>query len=154
MRAPSLWKLPRSVTSLGVFTSPVTLMQIRDIMAQLPNLDNLWLGYPTVVDKGASSAIGSILKGSFGGRLILSEECVNNLGVQNMLLEGVANTLLEVPTRLHFTEVEIYGTHEDFPSTVRLVEACGKTLVKLAYSASPHGNSHPFSWFGLFWGVN
>jgi hypothetical protein len=59
--------------------------------------------------------------------------------------------LLEVPTGLHFTELHIRGTHESFLPTVRLAEACCKTLVKLSYTVSIHGKSPLFSWLGRFW---
>ena len=142
LRDPSLWGLSRSVTSLTVFTDAVTLVQIRDIMAQLPDLDDLRLsGYPTAVDKDMLSGIGTTLKGRFGGRLVLAERYVD---------EDVTNMLLEIPTRLHFTEVIISGLHGCFPSTVRLAEACGKTLVDLWYEAHIYGKSYPFSWSSRF----
>ena len=37
---PSCWKLPKSVTSLIIHSRMVNLVQVRDIMAQLPNLDD------------------------------------------------------------------------------------------------------------------
>jgi len=42
-QAPSLWRLPQSVTSLILDTNVVTLLQVRDIVVHLPNLDNLTL---------------------------------------------------------------------------------------------------------------
>ena len=142
LRVPSLWRLPQSVTSLSVSTNTITLVQIRDIMAQLPNLDNLELsGYPTAVNKDILPGIGATLKGRYGGRLVLAERCVD---------EGVANMLLEIPTCLRFTEVEIRGTHRCFPLTVRLVEACGETLMSLRYTAYFDGKPNPFSWSSWF----
>ena len=142
LRVPSLWRLPQSVTSLTVSTNAVTLVQIRDIMAQLPNLDDLGLfEHLAAVDNDLLPGIGTTLKGRFGGQLVLTERCVD---------EGVTNMLLEIPTRLHFTEVGIFGTHTCFPSTVRLVEACGETLVNLRYTAHFDGKSYPFSWYNWF----
>jgi len=46
--------------------------------------------------------------------------------------------LLEIPTGLHFTEVQVLSTHECLLSTVMLAEACFQTLVKLAYTVSFH----------------
>jgi hypothetical protein len=131
----SLGRLPQSLTSLTIETDPVTIVQIRDILAQLPNLDNLSLvGFIDAVERRALPGIGTVLRGRFGGRLRLvngyAEECVMNM-------------LLEVPTGLHFTELHVRGVHESFLSTVRLAEACGKTLVKLSYTVSFNGKYRP-----------
>ena len=142
LRVPSLWRLPQSVTALTVQANVVNLVQIRDVMALLPNLDDLTLtGYPDDVDEDMLPGIGATLKGGFGGRLILSGGCVG---------EDVGNMLLEIPTRLHFTEVGICAMHQCFPSTVRVVEACGKTLVNLSYMANCYGKSCPLSRSGWF----
>jgi len=132
---PSLWKLPQSVTSLVINTSVVTFVQIRD-MVELPGLDDLSLsGIPVPMDRRELPRIGTTLRGRFGGRLHLSRGGAD---------EDVVNMLLEVPTGLHFTGVRIYATHEcHLLSTVRLAEACGKTLVKLLYSVVLRGKSHP-----------
>jgi len=55
------------------------------------------------------------------------------------------NMLLEIPTGLRFTEVEIRCFYECFSSAVRLVEACAKTLVKLSHTVVFDCKSHPFS---------
>ena len=136
-RRPSLWKLPQSVTSLTINMDVVTLVQLRDIMAQLPSLDNLSLsGSPVPVDRSALLGVGTTLRGRFGGKLLLRDGCAH---------KDVADVLLGVPTGLRFTEVDIRCMPECLLSTVRLVEACGKTLVKLSYMITSHGKSHPFS---------
>ena len=122
---PSFWKLPRSVTSLSIKTDAVTLMHARDIMAQLPNLDDLVISYSlSEVDRGKLPGIGTVLKGRFGGRLILHDAG-----------EDVVNMLLEIPSGLHFAGLEIHCTGDRFPCwAVRVAEACCKTLVKLSYT--------------------
>ena len=134
-------RLPQSVTSLTINTDTIALTQIRDVMAQLPNLDDLSLSGSVVVDRGTLPWMGAILRGRFGGQLRLLKGHAN---------PDVVNMLLEVPTGLHFTEVEVRGTYECLLSTVRLAESCAKTLVKLSYAVSFHGKSHPPpppSWF-------
>ena len=133
LRKPSLWKFPQSVTSLTINTSVVTLVRIRDIMALLPNLDDLSLsGYLIPVDRKELVGIGTSLRGKFGGRLLLREECADR---------DAMGMLLEIPTELRFTEAHIRCPGESFPLTVALVEACSKTLVKLTYMATFHGKS-------------
>lgn len=134
-RVPSLWTLPQSVTSLIIMTSVFAFRQVWDIMTRLPNLDDPTIvGSLIAVDKGMSPGIGTTLKGGFGGRLVLSKECVD---------EDDVNMLLEIPTRLHFTHMGINGTLECFLSTMRLAEVYGKTLVGLSYTADRHGKCHP-----------
>jgi len=135
----SLWKLPQSVTSFTIQTSVVTLVQIRDIMAQLPNLNDLSLsGTHIRVDGSALLGVGTTLRGKFGGQLLLNGGWVD--------MKDATNMLLEIPTGLHFTGVQIYATRERLLSTVRLAEACSKTLVKLLYSVALHGKSHLLVW--------
>jgi len=134
---PSLWKFPRSVISLTINTSVVTLIRIRDIMAQLPNLDDLSLsGYLIPVDRKELLGIGTVSRGRFGGALLLRHECADR---------DVMSMLLDIPTGLHFTEVDIRCMSECFPSAVPLVEACGKTLVRLSYMATFFGKPLSFS---------
>jgi len=136
-RTPSIWRLPQSVTSLTINTSVVTLVQIRDIIAQLPNLDDLSLPGYLIPDAGrALVGIGTTLKGRFGGKLLLRNDCADN---------DVMNMLLEIPSGLHFTAVHIRCGGECLLTTVRLVEACGKTLVKLSYMVTFHGKYHSSS---------
>jgi len=134
---PSFWKLPTSVTSLTISTAVVTLVQVRDIMAQLPNLNNLVLsGSFSVLDRRELLGIGTVLKGGFGGRLRLSGASVD---------EDIIDMLLEIPSGLHFAELEIYCTRSRLPpSAVRLAEACRKTIVKLSHSVAFHRKSCPF----------
>ena len=49
--------------------------------------------------------------------------------------------LLEIPSGLRFTETQIHCTQECLPSTIRFVEACGETVVKLSYSVAFGGKS-------------
>ena len=122
---------------MTINTNVVTLVQVRDIMVQLPNLDDLVLsGYFATVDSGELLGIGTVLKGGFGGRLMLGGACVN---------EDVVDMLLEIPSGLWFTELEIYCTQNRLPpSVVRLAEACAKTLVKLSHTVSFQCKSYPF----------
>jgi hypothetical protein len=140
---PSLGRLPRSVTSLTIKADTVPLALSRDVLIQLPNLDDLSLsGFLDTAEGDALPGMGTVLRGRFGGQLRLLDGQAD---------EDVVNMLLEVPTGLHFTELHIRGTHESFLPTVRLAEACCKTLVKLSYTVSIHGKSPLFSWLGRFW---
>jgi len=138
-RGPLFWKLPQSVTSLAIDTCVVTLIQVRDIMAQLPNLDDLSLsGSLVAVNRKELPGIGTALRGRFGGRLMLCSEYVN---------KGALDVLLEIPTGLHFTEMWIGCTRERLPSAVRLAEACCKTVVKLSHMVIFHCKFSHSSWF-------
>jgi len=137
LRRTSLWRLPQSATSLTIDTSVVTLVQVRDIMAQLPNLDDLLLsGSLATVDRRELLGIGTVLRGRFGGKLNLSGECAG---------EDVINMLLEISSGLHFTEMKVWCMHTGLPLASRLVEACGKTLVKVSHTVIFGGKSNLFS---------
>ena len=135
--APTLWRLPQSITSLTVKTDASKPVHIRDIMAHMPNLEDLSLSggllYP--VDR-TSVGIGSTLRGRFRGRLQLSEDYATPYAV---------DMLLDIPTGLWFTEVKVHGIHGCLASIVRLVEGCCKTLVKLSYCSSFECKSHLLS---------
>ena len=119
-----------------------TLVQVRDVMVQLPNLDDLSLsGSLAAVDKETLLGIGTVLKGRFGGRLRL-------LGDQ--AYGGAVEMLSEIPTGLRFTNLQIRGVYGCLHLTVRLAEACGETLVKLSYIAIHYRKSRPFSRPGWF----
>ena len=135
---PSHWKLPSSVTSLTIKTAVVTLVQVRDIMAQLPNLNDLAVSASLAeVDRGELLGIGTVLEGRFSGRLALSGSSAD---------EKVIDMLLEIPSGLRFAELETHSPHHPLPSsTVRLAEACRKTLVKLSHTDDYWGKSYPFS---------
>jgi len=106
-------------------------VQIRDFMVQLPNLDDLRPpGSLVTVDRDTSPGTGTALRGRLGGRLRLHDWHA---------FADVINVLLEVPTGLHFPEVEILGTYECLSLAVRLAEACGKSLVYLTYVVNIHG---------------
>jgi len=131
LRGSSFWRLPQSVTSLAIDMDKITLLQVRGIMAQLPSLDDLILSAsesPPRVDNRELPGIGTVLERSFGGRLVLFDRSVD---------EDVVNMLLETPSRLRFTEVQIHCfTPDRLPSAVRLAEACGETLEKLSYKVT------------------
>ena len=119
----SLWMLPQSITSLAIDTSVFTLVQVWNIMAQLPNLDDLALsGFRTRVRERVLPKIRTPQRGRFRGRLLLP----------GYFGKDVMGMLLEIQPWLRFTEVEISYGRDLFLSTVRLVEACDKTLVKLS----------------------
>jgi hypothetical protein len=132
----SLGRLPQSLTSLTIETDPVTIVQIRDILAQLPNLDNLSLvGFRETVERRARSGMGTVPRGRFGGQLRLVNDYAD---------KDVMDMLLEAPTGLHFTDVHVCGTHKNFLSAVSLAEACGNTLIRLSYTVSILGKYRPF----------
>ena len=140
LRRPSLWRVPQSVTSLAISSSEITLTQLRDLMAQLPNLDNLSLSGPFVGGRTELAGSGAVVRGRFGGRLILSSASGYDYG-------HIIDMLLEFPPGLRFTEVQFHCTCKGLPSTVRIGEACGKTVVKLLHKVESYGKSHhwPFS---------
>ena len=141
-REPSSWRLPQSITSLAIEADVFTLVHLRDIMAQLPNLEDLSLsGHHIPVDKRALPGIGTALRGRFGGRLTLRHQYVR---------EDVINMLLEIPSGLRCTEVRIDGAIKFLPLAVRVAEVCLETLVKLSYRAIVYCKSHPFSWSDWF----
>jgi len=130
---PMFWRLPQSITSLTVRTDGSSLLQVRNIMAQLPNLDDLSLSGALIpLSRSVLAGIGIDLRGRFGGQLRLSEGCA---------CKDVVDMLLEVPTGLRFTEAEIRGMGECLLLTVRLTEACCETLVKLSYAVSSYCRS-------------
>ena len=138
---PSLWRLPQSVTSLTIVAGAITLAEIRNIMAQLPNLDDLSLPGPLgPVDRSELLGNGTDLRGRFGGKLILRNVRYANRYIVNMLLE--------IPTGLRFTEVNIHCARESLHSIVTLVGACCKTIVKLSHTVNFYGKFHPFSLSG------
>lgn len=141
-RMPSSWRLPQSATSLIVGTKTFTLAEIWDVLSQLPNLDDLSLsGY---LEAGSvRRGVGSALRGRFGGRLRLLDGSAN---------VDVMEMLLEIPSGLHFTHVEIRCRRTRLLSTVRLVEACSETLVRFSYTVNFHGQStsFSFSWSSRF----
>lgn len=133
----SLGTLPQSVTSLTINSDAITVTQIRDIMAQLPNLNDLSLS-GTLLTRGRDTllGIGTTLRGDFGGQLRLTKRQAH---------VNVVNMLLEVPTGVHFTEVHILSEYECLYPAVRLSEACGENLVRLTYSVGAFGKYHFFS---------
>ena len=122
-------RLPQSVTSLAIDSADsIGILRIRDVMLQLPNLNDFSLSGPLrTVKSNGSQGVGRDLRGKFGGRLQLYR-------LQGCYTD-VLNMLLEVPTGLWFTELDICSPHECFLSTVSLAEACGESLVRLSYTA-------------------
>lgn len=127
----SVWRLSQSVTSLVANTDAFSLVGIRDLLAQLPNLDDLSLSGHLAGNR-APPGIGTVKMGRFSGRLQLLEGPAH---------EDIMNMLLEAPTGLRFSEVEICCTYKRLAPTARLVEACAATLVRLSYAISIHGKS-------------
>ena len=135
---PSFGKLPQSVTSLIIDTDIATLLEIRDVMQQLPNLNDLALyGCPLKLERDRLQGIGTVLRGGFNGQLRLFR-------LKRYAETDVMNMLLEVPSGLHFAQVHITSLYECLLPAVRLLEACGKNLVKLTYSVEFFGESRPF----------
>ena len=121
------WRLPQSTTSLTLNVDVITLAGIMSIMTGLPNLDNLSLSGTFLLNRFLSLEDGMDPRGRFGGRLRL---------IGGLAEETLMETLLEIPTGLRFTEVEIRCTRNVLLPTVSLVEGCSKTLVKLSYTIS------------------
>jgi len=130
------WRFPQTTTSLAISADAIGIAQIWDIMVRLPNLDDLSLSGASMVFDEVPPRTEADPRWRFGGKLQL----------HGMLADThVINMLLENPTGLHFTEVEICCLHNSLDSTVRLVETCSKTLVKLSYKISVYlGKAHPF----------
>lgn len=126
---PPSGRLSESVTSLTIVSDmALTVPRIRDVMVQLPNLTDLSIsGSLLRVGKDKLEGIGTALRGKFCGRLQLH----GKLGRSYM---DVVNALLEVPTGLNFTELDLHSIREGLVPTVRLTEACRKSLVKFSYS--------------------
>lgn len=131
----SLGRFSQSVTSLSLTWDEEALLQIRDILLLLPNLINLKL--VGSLSGSRSQGIGAVLMGRFCGRLQLF-----TFGKDHR--SDIVDMLLEAPTGLHFTEVEIRSRYECLSSTVALVEACGKTLVKFSYTVENHYDRETF----------
>ena len=124
---PSFWKLPPSVTSLTINALMIAVPQIRSVMARLPDLNDLSLSGSLAAGRWESPGIETALRGRFGGQLRL---------MGNLIRTDVVDMLLEIPTGLHFTELQIHSAWERLLPTVRLAEACGETLMKLSYTVS------------------
>ena len=138
----SFWKLPRSVSSSTIDTGAANLVQVRDIMAQLPNLDELLLSGASREGRNNLPRIGTVPNERFGGRLKLRVEYTG---------EDIINRLLEIPSRLHLAELVIYCGKSRLPIwAVRLAEACGKTLVKLSHTVELHCKFYSFPKSGCF----
>ena len=127
---PWLVGLPQSVTTLAISSDGISILQVQRIMAQLPNLNNLSLsGDIRMPDRKELQGIGTALRGRFGGCLTLG------------MLGEVVTMLLEIPTGLHFTRLNICPWYDCLPPAVRLTEACSKTLVELYYSVTDPSKS-------------
>lgn len=143
LRIPPFARLPKSVTSLSIESRAVDLVQMRDAMLRLPALDDLSLsGSIAVESSGSSQGLGTVLRARFGGILRVGPESID---------KGIVNMLLEVPTGLHFTWVDVHVDRECHSSVARLTEACRGTLARLWYRISVHGKHHLSHWLGLSW---
>lgn len=135
-RILSSGRLSHSTTSLAIHMDSVTVLQIRDVMEQLPNLTDLSLSGSLVkVDKDILQGVGRGLRCKFGGQLRLLKGHVD---------ADIVNMLLEVPAGLHFTEVYIHSPNECLRPTLMLTEACGESLAKLTYTVDDYSESLPF----------
>ena len=142
---PCTSPLSQSIISLTFGPDTITTepMQIRDITVHISSLFDFLISGPLArVDGETLLGIKTIMGGRFGGQLRLFGEHVTG---------GVVDMLLDSPTGLHFTELEIRSLCECLHSTVRLAEACNKTLVKLSYAVSFYREPHPFSSSSRFW---
>jgi len=143
LRTPPFWTLPQPVTSFTIDTNVATLVHVRDIMARLPTLNDLSLSgvIPVPVDRDMSLGFGTNLGSRLGGGLLLRGRCTG---------KGVTDMSPDIPSGLHFTKVEICRIHDCLLPAVRLVEGCGKTLMKLSYVVGSSGRSRPFSYLCWF----
>jgi len=71
--------------------------------------------------------------------------------LQRIRWRGVTNMLLEIPTGIHFTELQMERSRNFLSSNVRLLEACGHTLVRLSYMVDSEHKFYSFSWPSWFW---
>ena len=128
------WRFPQSATSLSISADSITVAQMLDIMVRLPSLDNLSLSGTSILYGIVPQGTGTDPRWRFGGKLqlhgIYADPCVTSV-------------LLKIPTGLRFTEVEICCIRNSLLSTVKLVEACRKTLTKLSYTVSRYGKPTP-----------
>ena len=123
----------------------IELVHLRDIMVRLPNLNDLALSGSVFVRFGRLlPGLGTVLRGKFGGELRL------RIGYTN---RDFVNMLLEVPTGLNFTKLDIHADRMCLLQTVRLAEACRKTLVEFSYRGFTftQGKPHPFSRSRWIW---
>ena len=129
-------RYPKSVASLISNTTTVTVLQIRDVMAQLQHLTDLALsGSLGTMNRSSLGGIGTILKGEFSGKLRLLKMPADDL-------KDVISLLLEVPAGLRFIELEVHSVRGCLLPVVRLAGACGGSLVKLSYTVDDHGEAN------------
>ena len=127
--------LPHPVTSLTfgpemTTTDPVRIQDTKVRLSVSDNADDFLLyGGLARVGRRTLLEVETILGGEFGGELRLFGKHV---------VGGVVDVVLEIPSGLHFTHLEVRSRHECLLSTVRLAEACSKTLVRLSYRVSFH----------------
>ena len=123
LRKRSFWRLPRSTTSLAIDTDAAILMRVRDITAQLSNLEDLSLsGCLVATDKRGLPGNGERLTVHSG------RDAYDTIGMY-----------LKTLSEPYFTEVCIHSTRKHLLSAVGLAEACCKTVVKLSHEVIPYG---------------
>jgi len=127
------WRLPQSTISLTIDVDVIDLAGLVNLMTGLPNLDNLSLSGTFLLNRFLPLEAETDPRGRFGGRLRL---------IGGLADETLMETLLDIPTGLRFTEVEIRCTRNSLLPTVRLVEGCSQTLVKLSYTISLYSKYH------------
>ena len=122
--------------TLVIEAGEIDLMQMRDIMVHLPNLNNLILSGTIIVRfRKLLPGLGTDLRRRFGGELRIRNGRTD---------KDFVNMLLEVPTGLHFTKLYVYANRACLLQAVRLAEACRETLVELLYLGFIQGKYHPF----------
>ncbi|KAF9651761.1 hypothetical protein BDM02DRAFT_545651 [Thelephora ganbajun] len=120
-----LGQLPPSTRSVDITFSKVINANVISVIRQLPNLDNLSL-MSTEWGGPIPPGTGELIKSRLSGRLRLRRQFAHR---------DILNTLMEVPTGLRFTEVEIRDARMDcFTATLDLVKACQDTLTRLHFS--------------------
>ena len=132
---PFFARLPQSPTSLTMeaLSCQNEFVHMLDVMAQLPNLENVTVSGNFVVRVGKPRP-ATAPRGRFGGELRIRN---------GQTEKSFVNLLLEVPTGLHFTKIHVHPDCACLLQTVRLVEACCETLVELTYMGSILGKSSP-----------
>ena len=131
----ALGQLPLSIRSVDITFSKILNAHIMSVMQQLPNLDNLSLlsqewGGP--IPPGT----GKLIQCRLNGKLRLRRQLAHH---------DLLNTLMEIPTGLQFTEVEIRDARMNcLPATLKLLGTCHDTLTKLHFSTLVQGDSSAY----------
>lgn len=115
------------MTSLTIKMSLISVLQIWEVL-RLPGLNNLELvGSLSRVDLDTLWSIGKLLRGKFGGTLILSPHIM-----------GIVDITFRVSTASHSIEVHTPSTKHCLLPIMRLLEACGESLTVLSCRVDDH----------------